>query len=189
MSKEKHYFILRVQKLIDIVIAPTQDPFSNYELARSGESALSRAIKKWEYNGCDDFIETTIHLPSAKLNDIDTLDASKKFTNYLEGQLQDNSEELYLFKKNLIRIFRNALGILALFLGLATLFSSPDITPGLPQLFRKTLTEGFTIIGWVVLWKPIELSINQLGQLKRTNHLYKKLLSRPIKFIADDTIE
>lgn len=51
----------------------------------------------------------------------------------------------------------------------------------------KVLTEGFTVIGWVVLWKPVELVINELGQLRRKNKIYQNLLNTSIQFICDDS--
>lgn len=187
MSKLKHNFILKVHNLIDLVIPPPQDPFSDYEPVRSGESALVRAIRRWESTGCWDFSCIMIRLPQKKLDEIDTNLISQKFIHYLKGQLEENSEKMYLFKKNLMRIFKNALMFLTLCMLLVSVFANPSFMPNMPAVLRKVLTEGFTVIGWVVLWIPVELIINELGQLKQRNKIYQKLLKTPIKYIADDS--
>ncbi len=137
--------------------------------------------------GCWDFSNIIINLPSKKLNEIDTNQISAKFIHYLRGQLEENMEKMYLFKKNLIRVFRNAFLFLTLCMLLVSIFAHPSFMPNMPQVIRKVLTEGFTVIGWVVLWKPVELVINELGQLKKKNKIYKKLINTPIKFIPDDS--
>ncbi len=62
----------------------------------------------------------------------------------------------------------------------ATILANPDIMPNMLAILRRTLTEGFTVIGWVVLWKPVELVINQLGLLRQNKRLYTQLLQKPI---------
>lgn len=187
MSKAQNNFILKVHKLIDLVVAPSQDPFSDYEPARSGESALLRAIRQWEATGRWDFSFIMIHIPNKKFDEIDCTQISQQFTHYLKGQLAENKEQLYLFKLNLLRILKNAFLFLTLCMVLVSIFANPSFMPSIPPILRKVLTEGFTVIGWVVLWLPVELIINTLGQLRQKNKIYLKLLNAPIRFIPDDS--
>ncbi len=46
--------------------------------------------------------------------------------------------------------------LLAICLGLASIFTS-DLTEGLRPLTRQTFEYGFEIIGWVLLWHPIDV--------------------------------
>lgn len=55
--------------------------------------------------------------------------------------------------------------LLAFFLALSSLFAS-ELTDGLRPLLRKTLEYGFEIVGWVMLWYPIEVLIFQPMTIK-----------------------
>jgi hypothetical protein len=54
------------------------------------------------------------------------------------------------------KIAGGALLILAICIGLSSVFSSP-MTEWMRPLLRTTLERGFEIIGWVMLWHPIEV--------------------------------
>jgi hypothetical protein len=51
-----------------------------------------------------------------------------------------------------------ALILLAFFLSLSSVFAS-EVTEGMLPLLRKTLEYGFEIVGWVMLWHPIEVLV------------------------------
>jgi hypothetical protein len=48
--------------------------------------------------------------------------------------------------------------MLTICLGLSSLFAS-EMTAWMRPLFRKTLEYGFEIIGWVILWHPIDVLV------------------------------
>jgi hypothetical protein len=51
-----------------------------------------------------------------------------------------------------------AVVILATCLALSSLFTS-DLTEGMRPLIRKTFEYGFEIVGWVILWHPIDVLV------------------------------
>ena len=51
-----------------------------------------------------------------------------------------------------------AVVILATCLALSSLFTS-DLTGGMRPLIRKTFEYGFEIVGWVILWHPIDVLV------------------------------
>jgi Na+/H+-dicarboxylate symporter len=48
--------------------------------------------------------------------------------------------------------------MLAICLGLSALFAS-DLTEWMRPLLRRTFEAGFEIIGWVILWHPIQVLV------------------------------
>jgi hypothetical protein len=48
--------------------------------------------------------------------------------------------------------------VLAVCLGLSSVFAS-DLTEGMRPLIRTTFEYGFEIIGWVILWHPIDMLV------------------------------
>lgn len=186
MKISQQPFVVKVHELIDLVIPPKQNPFSDYDLKCIGKAALPRAIRNWEASGSSDFSKITIHLPSKKIETMDKEKASDRFYHYIESQLEENNASLSLFRKNLSRAFCNALIFLSCCMGLVTLLNSPSVLPNMP-IIRSVLTEGFTVIGWVALWGPVELLINELGILRQEKWIYQKLFKATLEFIPDDS--
>jgi hypothetical protein len=56
------------------------------------------------------------------------------------------------------RVAGVALVILAVCLGISSVFSS-ELTAGMRPLIRKTFEYGFEIVGWVIMWHPIEVLV------------------------------
>ena len=56
------------------------------------------------------------------------------------------------------RVLGIALLILAVCIAISHLFGS-DLTEGMRPLIRKTFEYGFEIIGWVVMWNPIDFLV------------------------------
>lgn len=187
MKKLPSPFVIKVHNLIDILVAPAKNPLSNYEPTHRGEAALETSIRRWYLSGRQEISSIDIHLPSEQMKVEDLNVVREKFYRYLQGQLDDNKEDLFLFKKNLFYVFRNAILFLTFCMTLVVIIANESVFPNMPPLMRSVLKEGLTVIGWVSLWRPTELTLSEFGQLKKENLVYKKLLDAPINLIADDT--
>lgn len=73
------------------------------------------------------------------------------------------------------RLTAAAAVLLAFFLALSSLFSS-ELTEGLRPLLRKTLEYGFEIVGWVMLWYPIEVLVFQPIAIKTRIKALRRLM-------------
>lgn len=186
MKESPEHFVVKVHDLIDLVMAPKQNPFSDYEPECNGQAALPRAILRWEASGHCDFSKVMIHLPSRKADEIDKNKVSNMFYHYIKNRLEENKDNMFLFRRNLTHAFRNAMIFLTFCMGLVTILNSPSVLPNMP-IFRSVLTEGLTVIGWVALWRPVELVINELGLLRKERFIYEKLLKTTVQVIPDDT--
>lgn len=65
--------------------------------------------------------------------------------------------------------------LLAFFLAASSLFAS-ELTAGLGPLLRKTLEYGFEIVGWVMLWHPIEVLVFQPIAIKTRIKALRRLM-------------
>ena len=74
-----------------------------------------------------------------------------------------------------LRVTVAALVLLAFFLSLSNLFAS-DITEGMRPLLRKTLEYGFEIVGWVMLWHPIEALVFEPITIKHKVTALRRLM-------------
>lgn len=124
MAKSKRNFVLKTHNLIDLIIAPTQIPLSDYEPERSGEAVLPRAILKWEATGRWEIANIEIHLPSKIMNATSEADTNKMLRHYFKKQLDDNQENLSLFKRNAVRVFRNSFVFLIICMAIVTILSN-----------------------------------------------------------------
>jgi hypothetical protein len=74
---------------------------------------------------------------------------------YAESRIREERRALQQLYRHGWRVMGIALLVLAACLGLSSLFAN-EATARLP-LARKTFEYGFEIIGWVMLWRPIEV--------------------------------
>lgn len=177
-------FCLNTRELVDLVVPPSIDPFSDYEPARTGEAVLPRAIRKWDLSGRWDFSTVKIYVPQEKINTSNQIAAEKMLHHYFQTQLEEITMNKSLFYRNAFRVFRNALLFLTVCMAIVAILSNEHFLPSLPPLIRKVLTEGFTVIGWVVLWRPVEFMLNEFGELRKSDQIYHKLLRAKIEFLA-----
>jgi len=75
-----------------------------------------------------------------------------------ELRLAEQRRELRNTYRNGWRALLIALGLLAICLGISSIFAS-DFTEGMRPLIRKTFEYGFEIIGWVILWHPVDVIV------------------------------
>ena len=81
---------------------------------------------------------------------------TRALRRHVEFRLEQQHRELRNTYNYGWKVAGVALLVLAICLALSSLFGS-EITEGMRPLIRKTFEYGFEIIGWVVLWHPIDV--------------------------------
>jgi hypothetical protein len=76
--------------------------------------------------------------------------------HYAEARIDKERRELRNTYRYGWKVTSVAVLLLAICLALSSLFAS-EVTEGMRPLLRKTLEYGFEIVGWVMLWHPIEV--------------------------------
>jgi len=76
----------------------------------------------------------------------------------VELRLAEQRRELRNTYRNGWRALMIAVGLLAISLAISSIFAS-DFTEGMRPLIRKTFEYGFEIIGWVILWHPVDVIV------------------------------
>lgn len=105
----------------------------------------------------------TLFLPRDKARFELADQTTRALHRYAELKIEQEHREL----RNTYRVGWRAAGValllLAACLALSSFFGS-ELTQGMQPLVRKTFENGFEIIGWVLLWRPIEvLGFNPLA--------------------------
>jgi hypothetical protein len=147
---------LPVSDVRHLFVAPDTDPLAQHEGEVMGEPALLRVVRKLmatrEMSGVHKLV---VLLPRDRLEP--GLDARTRVAveRYCGLKIEDNDAQLRVMRREAgILLLRGVLILLAC-MGMSALFTSETITV-LPPLVSSTLGEGFNVIGWVMLWRPIE---------------------------------
>jgi len=93
---------------------------------------------------------------------------------FAESRIQQQQTLIRETRRRGWKVTGAALIVLAIFLSLSSLFAS-EMAQVIPSLLRKTLEYGFEIIGWVMLWRPIEILVFEPIALRDTIVALRKL--------------
>lgn len=142
-------------------------PFRERDLAKDADEYLVAQADELPRNAP---IEIFIHLPlGASDAAIGSLDQS--ITNYFRHRVEMTSREL----SNLFRMGRRALlaglSVLAFCLVIGQLIAAQIPYSGVAHFIE----EGLIIVGWVALWRPLEIFLYDWWPLTDTRKLYKRL--------------
>jgi hypothetical protein len=162
-----HNLELRVNELIQLFNSLDPTPFLNKDLDRSAEAF----IESWA-SGCppDSRLQITIHvkqLPSDGNATVLMTEAIHNYFNYRAGLVR--GELTQLLKR----------GRTSLFIGLAFVSICLIAADTIAQIDASTVTtiarESLTIIGWVAMWRPVEIFLYDWWPLVRRIGVYKNL--------------
>lgn len=148
--------LVHVGDIRDLFVAPDTDPLAQHEGEVMGEPALLRLTRRLmagrEMQGVRKLV---VLLPAENIAPGLAERAQTALARYCNLKLEDNDAELRLMRRQAGRLLLRGILILLLCMGLSSLFSSETIT-FLPPLINSTLGEGINVIGWVMLWAPVE---------------------------------
>lgn len=120
-----------------------------------------------------------VHLPVAEAGSAEAAGLPDAIRHYFDLRAQTLSFEL----KELFRIGRISLAIgcvvLALCLGLARLVAEPSF-----ERLGSFAAEGLLILGWVALWRPMEIFLYEWWPIARQRRLYRRLAAATVSVRA-----
>jgi hypothetical protein len=148
-------------------------PFHERDLDDAAAEYIEDAVT--ELHGGDPEIKLVVHVQEG----IDP-DASSKAAEAIHNYFSYRAHVSRLRLRQQLRIGRISLLVGLLFLGFC--FELSRVTGAKPGAMSSILQEGFLIIGWVAMWKPLEIFLYSwwpiLGQIR----LYEKIAAMPVEF-------
>jgi hypothetical protein len=148
--------VVQVGEIRDLFTAPDTDPLAQNEGEVMGEPALRRVTRKLmaarKMRGEHKLI---VLLPEDKIEPGLAERARRALVRYCTLKLEDNDAELGLMRRDASRLLLRGILILLVCVGVSSVFRSETVT-FLPPLINSALGEGFNVIGWVMLWRPVE---------------------------------
>lgn len=171
-----HHLDLRIRELGQLFNSMDPTPFLNKDLDRDAEAFIETWAQGFVSNS---HLHITIHLEEPYLdgNATDLItDALHNFFNYKAALVRG---EL----KRLLADGRTSLFIGLIFLTLC-LFAAEWIGAASSGTSLRIAREGLTIIGWVALWRPLQIFLYDWWPLARRRRVYKSLSQAQIKVLA-----
>lgn len=175
-------FTLQLDNISQLYIAPELNPLSTNELAVVGQSALERVHSRHEITIKEKQIELMLLLPPDKITPNMEQQIHEAIDRFCVLKMKDNDNLLKLTRRNGFRASVHGFIFLGICLILAGLFGS-DLLTIEPAFLRGILSEGFTIIGWVGLWHPVEAFLYDGIPIRHRNRIYQRM--REMKIVVD----
>ena len=148
--------VVRVGEIRDLFTAPDTDPLAQHEGEVMGEPALLRVARRLmaerKMSGARKLV---VLLPGDKIEPGLGERARAALERYCTLKLEDNDAQLRLMRREASRLLLRGMLILLVCVGVSSVFRSETVT-FLPPLINNALGEGFNVIGWVMLWRPVE---------------------------------
>jgi hypothetical protein len=156
-------------------------PFHQKDLDRDAEEYIVGWANEFAPNSA---FELAIRLPADELEEAKRSDVGQAIRNYFANRAQQTRRNM----RFQLREGRSAMAI-----GLVFLFACT----GLGQLVALVLPtevaghilkEGLLIVGWVAMWRPLEIFLYDWWPIRRFALLYEKLSITPVNLQADQSV-
>lgn len=162
---------IRLTRLAQLFHSLDPAPFREKDLDPAAETYL---IESAEEIGADSPIALVFELPEAEIPTAATL-LPEAISHYFIARAVSSRREL----NRLLREGRAALVIGLAFLGLCLVASEVMSQWGTP-LTARFLGEGLLIVGWVALWRPLEIFLYAWWPLYRRIRVHRRLAKAPV---------
>jgi hypothetical protein len=148
--------VVRVSKVADLFTAPDSDPLAQREGEVMGEPALLRVLRRiMAARKMRAGQKLVVLLPAERIEPGLAERVHQALVRYCALKLEDNDAQLAILRHQAGRLLLLGVLILIVCVSIASVFRSGFFT-FLPPLINNGLGEGFNVIGWVMLWKPLE---------------------------------
>jgi hypothetical protein len=144
-------------------------PFREKDLDPAAETYIDEAFR--EIGGSRPK-KLVIHLPGSTATEDEAAELPEAIRNYFEYRAQQASIEL---RRLLLR------GLANLAIGLAFLFACLSLRRSLASVAGyELLAEGLLIIGWVALWRPVEIFLYDWWPVRRRQRRFEVIACMPV---------
>jgi len=165
---------------IEIRLSRPQQLFNSLDPSPFHERDLDQDAEEYLVDSADEFplkkpLTLIIHLPADQLQAGDAPDLAQAIHNYFAYRLDVTERRLRFY-------FRD--GRMTLLVGLMFLFVCIAVRQLLLAvgggLAASIADEGLYIVGWVVMWRPLEVFLYDWRPIRHRTRLYAKLARIPV---------
>ena len=148
---------LHLTEIEHVFNAPRIDPMSRSPAEVLGVSGVDYLLSRLHMDKKRQRARTlSLLLPPEKARDALAEETTRALHRFAEWRIEQQRRELRNTYRYGWKVTGVAIVILAVCLALSSVFTS-ELTEGMRPLLRTTFGYGLEIIGWVMLWHPIEV--------------------------------
>jgi len=163
---------IQVEKVSQLFDSLDPSPLSRRDLAARAEDYIVSSAREVPARQP---ITIVVHLPAEEAAGLAAGQLAASFRNYFEDRAEHAAFEL----KDLLRV-----GRLSLVIGMAVLALALVVGTVLSKLMEGMLgqywIEGLVILGWVALWRPMEIFLYEWWPIQRERNLYRHLATAEV---------
>jgi hypothetical protein len=177
-------FEIEISDIRHLVAAPEQDPFSDRPMEYLGESAMERMIKIQQplKNGKGKGYRLILRMPSDKVSSETASQAKALISKFGARMTEDNKNHIIQIQRRGRRQLPYALIVLFLFIALGIAFSMEFFLEMSPIL-ALAISEGFYIVGWIALWRPIDVLLFDPMEIRMENKVLARLMEMNVDVV------
>jgi hypothetical protein len=152
-------------------------PFLEKDLDDDAEAYIVGAAREI---GRDLPLKIVLHLPANEVAQQSQADVAAAVQHYFAYRLAATRRDL----RQYLRVGRTSLAIGLAFL--VACFSLREVVQGLfgDGTVAEILSEGLIIMGWVAMWRPIQVFLYDWWPIRRTVRVFAKLAAAPVELRA-----
>jgi hypothetical protein len=170
-----HLIELTLREPLQLFHALDPAPFHDKDLEASAEGYIVDAMQEI---GAAHPAKLVIHLPESALAGNEARHMPSAIHNYFAYRARQTRSDL----RELLRT-----GFISLLIGLAFLFSclyARDLAASTNSEWRGMFGEGMLIIGWVAMWRPVDVFLYAWWPLRQRQSMFQRLAVVPVELRA-----
>ena len=173
-------------QLLEIRLSTLAQLFNSFDPSPFHQKDLDRDAEDYIVGWADELapktsFELVIRLPADQLEAAERSDVAQAIHNYFASRTQQSRRSMRVQ----LREGRSALAI-----GLVFLFACMSLRQlvGLvvpAEVGRHILQEGLLILGWVAMWRPLQIFLYDWWPIRHFAELYERLSVTPVRLKAE----
>lgn len=170
--------------VIDVRVSDIRQLFNSLDPSPFHEKDLDSDAEEYIVSWADEVspnaeLELVVHLPSEQIERAEMSDLSRAVLNYFSYRAKASRRHI----RSQLREGRWALAI-----GLTFLFACMllrQLAGAIDQdALRLMLQEGLVILGWVAMWRPLQIFLYDWWPVRHHARLYQRLAKMPVRIVA-----
>mgnify|MGYP001627711100 CR=1 FL=1 len=170
--------------IIDIRITDIRQLFNSFDPSPFHERDLDREAEEFIVGWADEFpaqtpLELVIRVPEGQLDPARQSNIAQAIHNYFSYRAVASTRRIrFQFREGRFALLMG-LGFLAICVLLRQLSGSI-----MPPPFQQVFQEGLLILGWVAMWRPLQLFLYDWWPVRHHGRLYRKLSTMKVTVLA-----
>ncbi len=174
---------------LEIRLSSLQQLFNSLDPAPFHEKDLDREAEEYIVGWANEFplnapVQLVIRLPHDEAAHAESSDVARAIHNYFAYRARDTWRRM----RFQLREGRIALIIGLLFLIVCMILRQTIAIVVADPLAQRALQEGLLIIGWVAMWRPLQIFLYEWWPIRRYARLYEKLSKMPVKALPEGNV-